>query len=893
MKLKFINTLFLSVIFSICTFAAISAEIKGTVIDGSNNEPIIGATIIVANTTKSTISLAEGAFELQLPNGVHTLLVSFLGYTKQEIEIEVKDGFQPLTIIMSMDDAFITNDVKVVGQKNLESQVALSKEREISVKAIENIGAKELSLKGISNVEDGVKKMTGISVASAGQIIVRGLGDRYSITTLNGQPIASPNPDNKLIPLNVFPSSTVKNITVSKVYDARSYADYSGAHIDVNTKELGSADFFSLGFGVGGDFSTVGKDFYRMDHVSLFSQSNADALMTMAKSDAQAAIVESNQFDTDFSTKLTKGLPNFSGNLGFGRSFSLGNQELSILATGAVSSSNTATTDNFEKVIQADGKVSDDYTYDSYTSELKLASLVSISTTLGENDHIGYTMFYARNASDNLQSKKGVDFDLNNTHGISSVTHIYTLITQQLGGAHYFGDKWDIDWKMAYNSSSADEPDRRQVMFETTGDDSNMWLFTDKSNVVMRYFGYLNESDINSDFATNFHFGQSNKLTFGGAYKDKVRDFTSVRYYYNVNALGSATRTLDDLYNTSSYLNQENISNGNIVVTRDKQDKDQYDAGQTIASAFATVDVNFEKLLLNMGLRYEHLNQYINYNTDKNRTIIANDLFPSLNARYLLKESEQLRLSLSRTVTRPQFIEMAPYEYKQSYGSATIVGNEELENGYNWNADLRYEKFFTAGDMISFTAYYKHLVDPIERTQMAQGGGTIQTFQNAESGLATGVEFEYKKSLFDELSFGVNGSYMYTNVTLSETGNYTNKERGLQGASPYLFNADLVYSPKFNSGKTLNFALLYNLQGPRIYAVGVRECGDVYQKPFHMMTLAISHKLNDLVSLKLEFDNLLNQAEVYEQEVTSLGTVEEVGRREYGMGAMLGVSFNF
>ena len=89
-----------------------------------------------------------------------------------------------------------------------------------------------------------MKKLTGISIAEAGQLIVRGLGDRYSSTTLNGLPIASPNPDNKLIPLDIFPSSAVQNITVSKVYEASAFADYSGAHVDISTKEGGTKDFF-------------------------------------------------------------------------------------------------------------------------------------------------------------------------------------------------------------------------------------------------------------------------------------------------------------------------------------------------------------------------------------------------------------------------------------------------------------------------------------------------------------------------------------------------------------------------------------------------------------------------------------------------------------------------
>ena len=137
-------------------------------------------------------------------------------------------------------------EVSVVARKNLEGERALQMERRKATLAIENIGSKEMSIKGISNVEEGVKKITGISIADAGQLIVRGLGDRYSTTTLNGLPIASPNPDNKLIPLDLFPSSTIQNITVSKVYNAEAFADYSGAHIDISTKENIAEDFFSI-----------------------------------------------------------------------------------------------------------------------------------------------------------------------------------------------------------------------------------------------------------------------------------------------------------------------------------------------------------------------------------------------------------------------------------------------------------------------------------------------------------------------------------------------------------------------------------------------------------------------------------------------------------------------
>ena len=209
--------------------AASAADLKGRILDRSTREPLVGATILLSGTTRGTTTDASGAFEMDLPEGTHTLTVSYISYLTQQVEVRIPADDE-LTIELA-PDAQTLQSVTVKGRRNLESERSLQTDRIASNVAIENMGAREMSLKGISNVEEGVRKITGISIASAGQLIVRGLGDRYSITTLNGQPIASPNPDNKLIPLDIFPSSVVRNITVSKVYEVSSYADYSGAHM--------------------------------------------------------------------------------------------------------------------------------------------------------------------------------------------------------------------------------------------------------------------------------------------------------------------------------------------------------------------------------------------------------------------------------------------------------------------------------------------------------------------------------------------------------------------------------------------------------------------------------------------------------------------------------------
>lgn len=472
-------------------------------------------------------------------------MVSCISYTTQTFSVSVGRADEVLTrdISLSADDRQI-DEVAVVARKNLEAEQTLMMERRQASAAIENIGAREMAVKGVGNVDDGVSKLTGISIAQAGQLIVRGLGDRYSTTSLNGLPIPSPNPDNKLIPLDIFPTSTVSNITVSKVYEADYYVDYSGAHVDIGTRESTGADFVNLQVGVGGNVGTLGADFYSMDRKGTFWGQNRlkDRVTAISKSE-----------------------------------------------------------------------------FESY-----------VRTT------------------------------------------------------DVFGTTFDVSRQTA-------RPD------------------------------------------------------------------------------------------------------------------------------------------LSLGLRFEHSEQAVDYSTDGGHTMTArlkcDDIFPAVNIKYAVSHASSLRLSLSRTVTRPSFIEMAPFLYQESYGAAQIRGNADLDNGYN--IDLRFERITNAGDLLAATAYCKLLHDPIERIQRLSGGSAVHSFYNADNGRAAGIELEARRKLSAQWQAGFNASLMYTNVKLPEGGSYTNDQRALQGAAPYLGNADVTWHPTFADGSGLTMALLYNLQGPRIHAVGIAGLGDV------------------------------------------------------------------
>ena len=893
MKLDLGKVFFFILLLVLSTMTAMAGNIKGTVLDKQTKEPLTGATIQITGTAQGVVADIDGNYTLNVNDGTYTITVRYIGY-KDILLNSIKVKAETLLNFEMESDAQALGEVSVVAKKNLEGERALQMERQKATLAIENLGAKEMSIKGISNVEEGVKKITGISIASAGQLIVRGLGDRYSTTTLNGLPIASPNPDNKLIPLDIFPASTVQNITVSKVYDASAFADYSGAHIDISTKENVGSDFLSISFNAGGKFNTLGKDFYRMDRDgSLFKTPSLDQkLIDMSLTDFEEYARHNRLFNTSFQVSKKTALPEFGGNIGFGKRFTLGGNEVSVLGSIGVSN-DLQTMDNASiRTLEATGNTLNEFNYDSYSNELKIAALGNLGYSFRTSDHIGYTFFYARNAIDTYMRREGVDYEDHHLIGSNNVTHIYSLQNHQVNGKHYFGKQWDLNWSGSYSKTSSEEPDRRQVMF--IREDDQIKLFKLNRQETMRYFGSLNEDEWVGDLTASYRFGDNNKLQAGFTYKDKNRDYMGTRFYYNLNKLNP---TITDIYDTDSFLNMENVENGSITIDRKKQPKDSYTAGNSIYAGYiATEYYPVAPLLVNLGVRYEISKQWVDYYTDGGKAerseLNKNDLFPSLNMKYQMNEKNSLRFAFSRTVTRPSFIEMAPFLYQESYGSAQIRGNADLKNGYNYNIDLRYELFEKNGDMLSITAYYKHLKAPIERVQTLSGGSAVHSFRNADNGMATGVEIEFRKEIVKDLRFGVNGSYMYTNVKLPEGGAYTNSQRALQGASPYLANADLTYSPAFSNDRQLSVALLYNLQGPRIHSVGISGLGDIKQQPVHTLNFTGSYRFNRRFAVKLQVNDLLNQDILFKQEVPTTGDKVEVERFRKGTGFEVGFSYD-
>lgn len=881
------------VMMSTAGFPAFADTVKGVVVEKNGGAPMAGASIIVKGTTNGTTAGQDGKFELEIGDAASVdLEISFLFYKTVTVE-DIIPG-SDLRIEMEPEEEMLEGSV-VVGTKTLDNERALLMERHNSSVSIENIGAKEMGVKGISNVQEGVKKLSGVSIASSGQLIVRGLGDRYSTTTLNGMPIASPNPDNKLIPLDIFPASTIQNITVSKVFRADTYADYSGAHVDISTRESGDKSLLQLSVGYGSNTMTMGREYYAMEHSSLFATPRLPGnVYSMTRLEFDEYIKSNNPFKNGFDVARKPMVGDMKGSFIWTDGWNLRKGRIYLMAAANISNEYQNMYDNMDRTLEASGTTVNEFYDDSYEQMLKMAGLFSLGYRFDNYDKIEYTFFYARNAGITFMNRHGFDREDNDLVGLNSTQHIYEMQNHQLSGAHTLSDDWMLEWRGSASLTGSDEPDRRQLMY-VKGSDGQLRYFKNNSQETMRYWGTLDEAEYNGEVFAGYTLGQTLKLKAGLAGKYKTRDYSAVRFYYDVDGINSV---VDEVFKPSVFINPQSISSGLVGIDRSMPPTDAYDASSTIVAGYIDADYNItQDLLLNVGLRYEYSSQIVNYHNDQGiaerSTLIGNDLFPALNLRYNLDRKHNLRLSASRTVTRPSFIEMSPFLYQEAYGSAQIRGNADIRNGYNYNLDLRYE-WISGADLISMTLYYKYLDSPIERIQMLSGGTSVQhSFQNADNGMAAGVEFEIRKKIVKALNVSANVAYMYTDVILPEGGSYTDTRRALQGASPWLANADISYTPSFRNGDNLALVLSYNYQGERIHAVGVSGLGNVIQDGLHTMDFIATYNIGEHCTLRLEIDNMFDSTVSFRQEVPSQGTWIGVERYKPGVGAQIGFTYKF
>ena len=246
----------------------VDVDVKGSIKDQKSKEPLIGATVHVIGSDIATVSDVDGNFQLSgLRDGIYDIEIKYVGYktaVKRQVKIE-DNKVTTLDFELETDNRQLA-DVEVVAKANRESENVTMMEQKRSIVAVQTIGAQELSRKGVSDAQAAVTKISGISKQEGVKnVFVRGLGDRYNITTLNRYPIPSEDPEYKNIALDIFSTDIIQSVDVNKAFYSGTPADVAGADINITSKELTGAGKFNISVSGGFNTQTLSSDFQRLD----------------------------------------------------------------------------------------------------------------------------------------------------------------------------------------------------------------------------------------------------------------------------------------------------------------------------------------------------------------------------------------------------------------------------------------------------------------------------------------------------------------------------------------------------------------------------------------------------------------------------------------------------
>jgi len=887
------------------------------------DEPIPFANILIKGTEKGASSDFDGKFILQLKKGTYILVISSVGLDTKEVEVEIID--KDVSLPIELTSSSTTIKTFTVIDRAVGGSVAMDINETKGADGLQSvIGSEKMEKTGASSADDAAKKVVGLSVVGSGNVYVRGMGDRYNSAYLNGLPIASPDPDKKVIPLDLFPTNVIKSMAVKKAFLPNLEGDFAGGAMDISTKDYPSEKVFKISLGTGFNSQSLGRQRMtyeggRLDYLG-FDDGTRSIPVAIANQEAfRSTEGDAQLFANNLNPVFKTTLPNSSFGLFAGNQYELKNKKSKVgfLLTLNHSNDNRYSFGKY-RVINTQEDIQIDYDFEDYTTSTSSSAMASVGFDINENHLISYNFLYVNTSEDQTKEVYGSHWDYaRNVYARRFTFKQNNLMNNQLSGSHFLmkDNKLRVNWSAALNNANSTEPDRRQLVYfydDKENTDDYTINATDRIE-NHRFFSFLKERQFTAKLEAKYIFkyntenvedGSKLAFTAGGMIKRKNRDFDFTQYVYDLNLSSNSL----DVLNPDGYINPNSHEAGEFSIQEALNPASAYLATQNINAVYGFVDYNITpKFELIAGARLELSDQKISYldqtqpDFKRINRIVSADVLPSLILKYQPNDTNIVRFSASKTISRPGFKEVAPFQYTELFAGATTVGNPELVNGENYNFDLRYERYPRLGEFMAVGVFYKQLINPIEKT-MEVATNQLQSFRNAGNATVAGLEFEYTKSLsflaksdtsfLKFVSLGVNATYLYSKVTFDPEANLaqTNSERALQGASPYLINVDLAYSRTLKKDLKVNASLSYNVFGRRIYNVGIYGLGDVYELPVNSLNLVAGIELKQF-SFGVKAKNLLNQDIRFEQETPNDPILINSTRR--GVFTSLTVGYKF
>lgn len=898
--------LIIAVLFGLNNVIAQTGTVRGYVYDEELGETLPFSTIFVKEAQKGASTDLDGAFSIDLPAGFYTFDFTFVGMNPKTItEVEVKNGQVTELDVRLGNSASALEEVVVTAKMVRNSESALLTLQKKSPNLMDGISKQTFRKIGDSDAGSAIRRVTGVSVEGGKYVYVRGLGDRYTKTILNGLDIPGLDPDRNTIQMDLFPTNLIDNMVVLKTATPDVSGDFTGGIIDIATKDFPVSRTFN--FSLSGAFNPA---MHFNKNALTYQGSSTDWLgfdngkrslpidpqqkiWTLADNEPGLTTI-TQRFDPTMGAETARNPMNFSAAISTGDQFKI--KKATIGYNAALNYSNT--TEFFEEVQYnffikgLDPSTDFNFALDqsqvgSLSKNNVMASGLAGLAVKWDKHKFSFNALHIQNGentagqfiNEKLIFNSAVLYRDNLEYSQRSISNF------NLKGEHSLGATGGlkVDWSIAPTISKIDDKDVRVTPFRF--EDGQYTIEPSEGADPLRLYRNLAEEnlsgriDITKKFVTKF--GDA-KLKFGGSNVYKNRDYSILQY--NVRVAGQTQLEING--DPNRLLAPENIWTAEkgigSYIRGNFEPANTYQAVQTIAAGYIMSEMSLTaKLKAIYGLRLESFKHFYTGQTNLGDEVYDNveinssiDLLPSANVVYALKENTNIRFAATRTLARPSFKEASISQIYDALSAITFIGNLGLKTTRITNIDLRYEQFGQAGQMVSVSGFYKMFRDPIEVVAFSQLAPNNITPRNVGQADVLGAEFEIRQNLGIErngekpLSVGTNFTYVYSNVEmnpnefLSRVENARSNEevknsRRLQGQSPYIVNLFANYSSE-NNGLEGNIS--YNVQGKRLSVVGLGRNPDIFEMPFNSLNMKVSKKFGkeNRGTVSFSGQNLLN-----------------------------------
>ena len=901
-------------------------RITGRIAEESTGSGVSSAQVTVVGSQLGSLSDLDGRYLLlNVPIGSWDLTIQSIGYgTKTVTGVEVRPGQTTVLDVSLAPEAVQLQAITVSAERERGSTAFLLDQRRTADALVEAVGSVDIARSPDSDAAEVATRMTGVTVTQGKYVFVRGLGERYSQTSLNGSPLPSPEPEREVVPLDLFPSGFLESLSTQKSYTPDLPADFSGGNVAIKTREFPDRTSISLGIGssfntqshLGSDYLTYSGgdlDFLGVDDGTRELPGAVQATIGGLKGDPlpnDPATVErlGEAFPRQFTPIARSNAPlDRSFDLSVGTRTELFGRELGVVLAGTYSDAYAVSdaererkwrTSAFDPAIdQALRSPNVDYAFTTGRRSISYGGIGNITYLLTPEHKIALKTTYNRNTDDEARTFTG-----NNSEDIGGEIRNdrlrfvnRSLAWGQLAGEHQLGFLDSrLEWKGSLARAQRDEPGLREAIylraFNAADDEPFLLENIDQSG---RYFySALEDDDASAQLDWRVPFGRwaGREAAFkvGGAFRTRSRDFSARRFRWNFQ--GGIVSNLDAALFDASIVGG-NPSAAQFSLREIVEPGDLYTADDERTAGYLMFDLPlFGGLSAIVGARVENyvldLASRGNVLTDRDETHVQ----PSVNLVYNMGEANNLRAAFSRTLDRPEFRELAPFQFTEATSLRQIFGTSGLETAEITNLDLRWDWFPRPGEVVSIGGFYKKLERPIEQVFIATASSAY-SYQNADEGRLYGVEFDARKRLdfvgLDAFTGQFNLSLIDSEVEVREESFFipTNQRRPLEGQSPWVVNAGLLWTSPFAD----DIGLFYNVFGERVTAAGGSGIPDIYEQPRHQIDLTWKRPLTAGVRLKVKAENLLDEPYLFEQEGNGIRLMQ----RRYEVGRTISVTLSY